>query len=172
MVLTTKYGATPAGTITKEQTLLSTARLPVAASTLITKGQVCVLNATGEVITAVISATSRTWYVALETVDNSAGAAGALTVPLAKRGHYVTVVADGAIQAGRGVKMSAATAGQVVEWVEGTDDTTLQVGIYHGQEGGKITKDSVTPFLEARGAEADFVPFDAADGDIIEIELS
>lgn len=165
------YGVTPAGSLTKEQTLLSIARLAVAGSTLITKGNVCIVDGGNALVVATSGQSSRTWYVALETVDNSEGSTGALSAPLAKRNHFVTVVANGSIVVGTGVKV-AQTPGQVIQWVEGTDSTDLLVGIYHGQEGGKIFKSTTTPFAEFRGAEADFLPVDAVDGDIIEVELA
>ena len=65
------FGTTGAGTITKEQTLHSIRRLPVAASTTITKGNICEPDAGADLI---VSPTSRTaevaHYVALETADN------------------------------------------------------------------------------------------------------
>lgn len=170
MVLTNYYGTTPAGTITKEQTLLSIRRLPVEGATNIVKGNVCVTNASGNIIKATTGMTKRTFYVALESADNTVGTDGALSVPLAVPGHFVTVVADGTILPGQGVKC-AATAGQVIAWVEGTDTEDLRVGTYIGKEGGFITKDSVTPFAEARGAEADFLPQTAGNDDVIEVEL-
>lgn len=166
------FGTTGAGTITKEQTLHSIRRLPIAAATTITKGNVCELNASGDLI---VSPTTQTdniqHFVALETIDNSAGSAGDLEAPVAVRGHFVTVIADGAIRAGEQVKVSGATAGQVVEATHGTDDKNLIVGVYWGKEGGTIAKGSSTPYLESFTDAADFDPADAADGDVIEVEL-
>lgn len=166
------FGTTGAGTITKEQTLHSIRRLPIAAATTITKGNVCELNVNGELI---VSPTTQTdnipHFVALETVDNSAGAANALYAPVAVKGHFVTVIADGAIEAGEQVKVSGSTAGQVVEATHGTDDKSLIVGIYWGKEGGTIAKAGSTPYAESYTDGADFSPAAAADGDVIEIEL-
>ncbi len=165
------YGTTAAGTITKEQTLLSIRRLPIAAATTITKGNVCELNSSGELI---VSPTTQTdnipHYVALETVVNS-GAANAASCPVAVKGHFVTVVADGTIEPGNQVKVSGSTAGQVVVATHGTDDKNLIVGIYWGKEGGTVAKGGSTPWLESLTDAADFTPATAADGDVIEIEL-
>lgn len=166
------FGTTGAGTITKEQTLHSIRRLPVAASTTITKGQVCELNVNGELITSPTTQTDNVpHYVALETVDNSAGTANALYCPVAVKGHFVTVIADGAIEAGHQVKVSGSTAGQVIQAAHGTDDKSLVVGIYWGKEGGIVSKAGTTPYAETISDGADFEPAAAADGDVIEIEL-
>jgi len=163
------FGTTAAGTITKEQTLLSIRRLPVAASTTITKGEVVVPDAGGDLITATTTPAAGPKYVALETVDNSTGADGDLHVPAAVAGHYVTVVADGTIRPGAYVQQSTSTAGQVITDAGGDDN--LRVGIYFGKEGGTIAKGSSTPYLESYTDAADFSPADAADGDVIEILL-
>lgn len=165
------YGTTAAGTITKEQTLLSIRRLPIAAATTITKGNICELNVNGELIVSPTTQTTKVaHYVALKTVANS-GSANALSCPLAVKGHFVTVVADGTIEPGNQVKVSGATAGQVVLAVHGTDSKDLVVGIYWGKEGGTVAKGASTPYLESLTDAADFTPATAADGDIIEIEL-
>jgi len=164
------FGTTAAGTITKEQTLLSIRRLPVAASTNITKGNV--LEQGGDLI---VSPTSRTaevnHYVALESVDNSSGADGALHVPVAVAGHFVTVVADGAIRPGTAVVISGSTAGQVIAYVASSHSKEVVVGIYWGKEGGTVAKASGSPYLESFTDAADFSPADAADGDVIEVQL-
>lgn len=163
------FGTTPAGTITKEQTLLSIRRLPVAGSTTLTKGEVVELDGGGDLITSPTTQTVNvTHFVALETVDNSTGADGDLDCPVAVPGHFVTVVSDGAISAGQRVIVSAGTAGQVIT---AAGDQNLVVGIYWGKEGGTITKAASTPFDEAFTDAADFPPADAADADVIEIQL-
>ena len=165
------FGTTPAGTITKEQTLHSIRRLPVDGGANIVKGNVCTIDANGDVVQAInTSPAGSSWFVALENADNTAGGDGAIDVPLAVRGHFVTVVAGGAIQPGNPVKMHT-TAGRVVAFVEGTDAEGLKVGIYWGKEGGTIAKSGSTPFLESYTDNADFVPVDAANNDVIEIEL-
>jgi hypothetical protein len=166
------FGTTAAGTITKEQTLLSIRRLPVAASTTLTKGNICEQDAGGDLI---VSPTARTaevnHYVALETIDNSSGADGALHVPVAVAGHFVTVVADGAIRPGTAVVISGSTAGQAIAYVASSHAKNQVVGIYWGKEGGIIAKGSSTPYLESFTDSADFSPADAADGDVIEVQL-
>lgn len=163
---------TPAGTITKEQTLLSIRQLPIASATLITKGNVCELNSSGFLI---VSPTSQTvgveHFVALATVDNTGGGNAALTAPLAVRGHFVTAVADGVINPGDWVKISGTTAGRIIRWVPGTDNENLKVGIYWGKEGGSIAIAGSTPFAETFTDQEDFPPVVSAAGNVIEIEL-
>ena len=166
------FGTTSAGTITKEQTLLSIRRLPVAASTTITKGNVCEQDAGGDLIVSPTTQTAEVaHYVALETVDNSSGSDADLYVPVAVAGHFVTVVADGAINAGTQVVASNSTAGQVIAYVAATHAKDKVVGIYWGKEGGSVSKGSTTPYLESFTDAADFSPADAANGDVIEVQL-
>lgn len=165
------YGTTPAGTITKEQTLLSTMRLPVAASTTITKGKVCTIVSGYVVTSPTTQVAGSKYYVALETVDNSTGGNGDQYVALARQGHFVTVTADGTIQPGDPVKASGSTAGEVVAFVKGTDAEGLKIGVYTGKEGGTIAKSGTSPYLESFTDNEDFTPVAAADGDVIEIEL-
>ena len=162
---------TPAGVITKEQTLLSTRRLPVAVATTLTKGQLCEINPTGYIIVSSSSSVNVQRFVALATVNNSAGTGGDLSVPLAVRGHFVTVVADEAINPGDWVKASSGTQGRVKRFVPGTDDNNLKVGIYWGKESGIISKAATTPYLESFADTADFVPVVCAQTDVIEVEL-
>jgi hypothetical protein len=163
------FGLIPAGTITRE-TIISTRRLPILAATTITKGQVCELDvSTGYLKTSPVGATvDLAHFVALETVDNSAGSSGDLTAPVAVNGHYVTVVADGAIRPGARVQVSGSTAGQVIT---AAATITKQIGWYTGKEGGIIAKAATTPFQETFTDDSDFPPVAAADGDIIEIYL-
>lgn len=163
------YGTTGAGTITKEQTLLSIRRIGVAAGAVITKGQVVVPDAGGDLVVASTTPQQGPFYVALETVDNTSGADNDLQCPVAVNGHYVTVIANGDITPGDAVQQSTTTAGQVITWagvVEGQ-----KVGIYFGKEGGIVSKSGTTPFLESYTDGADFNPTDAANGDVIEILL-
>ena len=53
------FGTTSAGTITKEQTLLSIRRLPVAAATTVTKGNVLEIDANGNAIVALVAQTAK-----------------------------------------------------------------------------------------------------------------
>ena len=161
------FGLIPAGTITRE-TIISTRRIPVKASTTITKGNVCELSSGYLVASPTTATVDVNHFVALETVDNSAGANGALTAPVAVSGHYVTVVADGAIRPGARVQVSGSTAGQVIT---AAATITKQLGWYTGKEGGVINEDSSTPYQETFVDSGDFPPVACADGDIIEIYL-
>lgn len=165
------YGTTAAGTITKEQTLLSIRRLPIAASTTITKGNVCNPDTDGNLVVSTTGQVAEVpHYVALETVVNS-GAAAAAYCPVAVTGHFVTVVADNVIVAGERVVSSGATAGQVIAYVAASHTIDQVVGVYTGKEGGVVSKSGSTPYLESMTDGADFSPADAADGDVIEIQL-
>lgn len=173
MVLTNRFEKTPAGVITKEQTLLSTQRLPVANATNIAAGNLLTYAATeaGLIISPTTIVDGSSWFVALADADNTAGSEGDISCPVAVRGHFVTVIADGVIAPGQWVKQSGSTAGQVVAFVEGTDAEGKKVGIYWGKEGGNVTIDSVTPFEEVFTDDENFMPVDSADGDVIEVEL-
>lgn len=163
------FGTTPAGTIVRE-TIISTRRIPVKGSTSIAKGDVCELNS-GFLIKCAASGTPTAdvaHFVALEAVDNSSGANGAVTAPVAVSGHYVTVVADGAIKPGARVQISASTAAQVIT---AAGDIDIQVGTYFGKEGGLVAKASGSPYLESYTDNQDFPPVDCADGDVIEVLL-
>jgi len=163
------FGRTPAGTISRE-TIISTRRIPVKGSTTITKGNVCELSS-GYLIPCAASGTPTAdvaHFVALQTIDNSSGANGAVTAPVAVTGHYVLVVADGAISPGARVQISASTAGQVIT---AAGDIDIQVGTYFGKEGGIVSKSASTPFLESFTDDQDFPPVACADGDVIEVLL-
>ena len=163
------FGRTPAGTIVRE-TIISTRRIPVKASTSIAKGNVCELSS-GFLIPCAASGTPTAdvaHFVALEAVDNSSGANGAVTAPVAVSGHYVTVVADGVIRPGARVQISASTAAQVITHA---GDIDIAVGTYYGKEGGIVSKSASTPFLESFTDDQDFPPVACADGDVIEVLL-
>jgi len=165
------FGLTPAGTITKEQTRLSIKRLPVVSSGNIAKGDVCYVDINGWVNQATNStAAGSEWFVALEPANNSSGTNGAISVPLAQKGHFVTVVAGGTIQPGTPIKMNT-VAGQVVAFVTGTDAEGLKVGIYQGKEGGTIAKSGSTPYLESYTDSENFVPVSCSSADVIEVLL-
>ena len=164
------FGTTPAGTITKEQTRLSIRRFPVANNANILKGDVCFQDTSGFLEQATSStAAGSEWYVALEPANNTGGASAAISCPVAAKGHFVTVVADGAIQPGTPVKVSNSTSGRVKAFVTGTDAEGLKVGIYMGKEGGTIAKAGGSPYLESFTDNSDFVPVAAALNDVIEI---
>jgi hypothetical protein len=165
------FGLTPAGTLTKEQTRLSIRRLPVANNANIAKGDVCVVGTTGYLAQATSSSSfGSEWYVALEPANNTGGISAAISCPVAVRGHYVTVVADGTIQAGTPVKLTT-TAGRVIAFVTGTDAEGLKVGVYTGKEGGTIAKSGTTPYAETYTDNADFVAVACAQNDVIEVRL-
>lgn len=167
-----KFTPVPAGVITKEQTLLSIRRLPVAAAIKITQGQLCEPDTDGSVIVAPTSdAAGVEHFVALATADNTSGVSGTITVPLAVRNHFVTVVADNAINPGDWVKASTGTAGRVMRWVPGSDNENLKVGIYWAEEGGVTSKATSAPYLESFTDTENFPPIAAAQGDVIEIQL-
>ncbi len=164
------FGTTPAGTITKEQTRLSIRRFPVAGGANIAKGDVCFQDTSGFLEQAQsTTAAGSEWFVALEPANNVGGASAAISCPVAVKGHYVTVTADGVIQPGTPVKISNSTAGRVKAFVTGTDAEGLKVGIYTGLEGGTIAKAVGSPYLESYTDSADFVPVAAALNSVIEI---
>lgn len=166
------FGLTPAGTITKEQIRLSTKRLPVKTGVNIAKGDVCFVNTSGWVDQAATgTAAGSEWFVAVEPANNTSGTNGAISVPLAQKGHFVTVTADAAIQPGTPVKIATSTVGRVIAFVTGTDAEGLKVGIYQGKEGGIISKDANTPFLESYTDSENFVPVVCAQNDVIEVLL-
>ncbi len=166
------FGTTGAGTITKEQTLLSIRRFSIAASTTITKGEVCNPDASGDLVTSTTGIVAEVpHYVALETVDNSSGSASDLFCPVAVAGHYVTVIAGDTIEPGEWVVASAGTAGEVRAYVIGTHAVNQIVGTYVGKEGGSIAKAASTPYAETFTDSADFNPVPCADNDVIEILL-
>jgi hypothetical protein len=165
------YGSTSAGVITKETTI-SIRRVPVAASTTITKGQVCNSDTSGNLVTSTTAIVAEVnHFVALETIDNSAGSAADLYCPVAVTGHYVTVIAGDAIVAGERVVASAGTAGEVRAYVAATHAIDQVVGIYWGKESGTVATDGSTPYAETFTDTADFSPANAADNDVIEVEL-
>ena len=170
------FNTTPAGTITKEQTLLSIRRLGVAGGANILKGNVVTVVTSGDdagfVKVAISSEDVNSDHgVALANADNSSGTDGDISVPLAVGGHFVTVVVKtDTINPGDYVKVSS-TAGKVGRFVPGTDNNNLRIGRYWGQEGGKVSKSGSSPYLESFTDKADFPPVNAVDADIIEIEL-
>lgn len=176
--MTNPYTVTPAGTITKEQTLLSIRRVPVAGAASIVKGNLCKLDNQGYLVQAIQSsgtpghpaATGVEYFVALESADNTSGTDAAITCPCAVRGHFVTVVSGGTIQPGQVVKPYT-TAGQVTAFVQGTDPEGFRAGIYWGKEGGVISKSASTPYLESFTDNADFPPVACASADIVEIQI-
>lgn len=169
---TRTFGTTPAGTITKEQTLLSARRLPVSAGLHIVAGNLLEVDAaTGLLIVAVAANVNTQCFVALADADNTSGVSAAITCPVAVRGHFVTVVADNAIEPGDKIKKSTNNNGKVMRFIPGTDDNNLAIGQYWGKEGGTISKSTTTPYLESYSDNADFPPVVCAQNDVIEVEL-
>ena len=159
---------TPAGTITREQTLLPTRRLLVKSGETVTKGNVCELDSTpanGILISPTSQTVNKQHFVALETVVGD----GTLDCACAVRGHFVTVIADGEIEPGEYVLVSGSTAGQVVS--DGLISTGTACGVYWGKEGGVVAKGGSGDFLETYTDSENFAQVPAADGDIVEIEL-
>jgi len=81
------------------------------------------------------------------------------------------IAADGAIRPGTAVVISNSTAGQVIAYVAASHAENQIVGIYWGKEGGTVAKAAGSPYLESFTDAADFSPADAADGDVIEVQL-
>ena len=109
----------------------------VAASTTITKGQVITFDAGGDITTAVGTSSREDGFgVALETVDNSAGADGDLTCRYASHGTQVYVTAAGVIQTGGAV--GPTTAGEVIALTVETTVEDLLLGYYVGHEGEEL----------------------------------
>jgi hypothetical protein len=108
------------------------------SSVAIAKGDVIgLVTATDDFATAAANATARRFAVATE-----AAATGTTKVSAVTQGH-VNVKADGAIGPGNRVK-AAPTAGQVVEFIEGTDAYNSVVGTYVGHPASGNERDGVT----------------------------
>lgn len=125
--------------------------LPVKGSTTITTGKVVEADANGFAIAGTTSGTvEKGLYIAIETVDNSAGADGAKNVRVAAGNTYVYCEAGGAINFGHTVK-SDGSANLVA--ATGVFAAEVLVGRYIGHENEELT------------------PTDAADGDVIIVRL-
>mgnify|MGYP000052087208 FL=1 len=127
--------------------------LPVAASTTITTGKVVESDGNGDAIAVTTGGTlEKGLYIAVETVDNSAGSAGDKTVRVASGNTYVYAEAGDAIVVGHTVKSDAAADLVPVTGVFATDQTC--VGRYIGHENEEGTGGT-----------------DAVDGDVIIVRL-
>jgi hypothetical protein len=124
----------------------------VAASTTITKGKIVALNASGHAIAATnsVGTVARGKFVAIETVNNSAGSAGDLEVRCAIGNTYVYVEAGGAIKVGEAVKTDA------------NSDAVAATGVFAAET-------HVGRYIGHENEERD--PTDAADGDTIIVRL-
>ncbi len=163
---------TQAGTITREQTFLPIRRFPVAANANVAKGNVLFVDDTTGYVSTAAPATANEFtvkVVALGAANNTSGIAAALDVPCAVRGHFVTVVAGGAIKSGQKVQMGpAGKLGQVVAAPAARTSDKDVVGIYWAKEGGTI---GGTDALELFVDTENWKQTDAADTNIVEIEL-
>jgi len=125
--------------------------LPMAGATSILTGKVVMANSAGEALNGTTAGTvEKGLYVAIETVDNSAGAAGDKTIRVASGNTYVYATAGDAINYGHTVKCDAAGELTAATGVFGAE---VLVGRYIGHENEDIN------------------PTDAVDGDVIIVRL-
>ena len=125
--------------------------LPMAGATSIVTGKVVMANSAGEALNGTTAGTvEKGLYVAVETVDNSAGAAGDKTIRVASGNTYVYCEAGGAINYGHTVKADANADLVAATGVFGAE---VLVGRYIGHENEDIN------------------PTDAVDGDVIIVRL-
>ena len=125
--------------------------LPMAGATSILTGKVVMANSAGEALNGTTAGTvEKGLYIAVETVDNSAGAAGDKTIRVASGNTYVYCEAGGAINFGHTVKADAAADLVAATGVFGAE---VLVGRYIGHENEDIN------------------PTDAVDGDVIIVRL-
>ena len=125
--------------------------LPMAGATSILTGKVVMANSAGEALNGTTAGTvEKGLYVAVETVDNSAGAAGDKTIRVASGNTYVYCEAGGAINFGHTVKSDASADLVAATGVFGAE---VLVGRYIGHE------------------NEDTNPTDAVDGDVIIVRL-
>jgi len=125
--------------------------LPMAGATSILTGKVVMANSAGEALNGTTAGTvEKGLYIAVETVDNSAGAAGDKTIRVASGNTYVYCEAGGAINFGHTVKSDASADLVAATGVFGAE---VLVGRYIGHE------------------NEDTNPTDAVDGDVIIVRL-
>ena len=125
--------------------------LPMAGATSILTGKVVMANSAGEALNGTTAGTvEKGLYIAVETVDNSAGAAGDKTIRVASGNTYVYCEAGGAINFGHTVKSDASADLVAATGVFGAE---VLVGRYIGHENEDIN------------------PTDAVDGDVIVVRL-
>ena len=117
--------------------------LAMAAATSITRGDCVAADASGNAIKAAVAGlVARGIYVAVETVDNSAGSAGDLTIRVATGNTYVYTTASEALVVGHAVKSSVSSKCAPQTSVFGNE--TL-LGRYIGHENEEVTAtDAVT----------------------------
>ena len=125
--------------------------LPMAGATSIVTGKVVMANSAGEALNGTTAGTvEKGLYIAVETVDNSAGAAGDKTIRVASGNTYVYCEAGGAINFGHTVKSDASADLTAATGVFGAE---VLVGRYIGHENEDVN------------------PTDAVDGDVIIVRL-
>jgi hypothetical protein len=125
--------------------------LPMAGATSILTGKVVMANSAGEALNGTTAGTvEKGLYIAVETVDNSAGAAGDKTIRVASGNTYVYCEAGGAINFGHTVKSDASADLTAATGVFGAE---VLVGRYIGHENEDVN------------------PTDAVDGDVIIVRL-
>jgi len=89
--------------------------------------------------------------IAIESVDNSGGAAGDKNIGVIGGGQIGTVSTTDALNPYDYVKVSATTA-KVMKFVTAVDDPDLIVGMYVGIEGAIFARAATTPFAETLSA--------------------
>ena len=124
----------------------------VAAATTLTVGKLVALDASGNAVAATnsVGTIARGLFVAVETVDNSAGSAGDLQVRCAIGNTYVYAEAGGAIKVGEAVKADANSDCVVATAILGAE---THVGRFIAHENESVS------------------PTDAVDGDVIIVRL-
>jgi len=124
----------------------------VAAATSLTVGKLVALDASGNAVAATnsVGTIARGLFVAVETVDNSAGSAGDLQIRCAIGNTYVYVEAGGAIKVGEAVKADANSDCVVATAILGAE---THVGRFIAHENESVS------------------PTDAVDGDVIIVRL-
>ena len=124
----------------------------VASATTLTRGKLVALDASGNAVLATnsVGTIARGLFVAIETVDNSAGSAGDLQVRCAIGNTYVYCEAGGAIKVGECVKADTNSDAVVATAILGAE---THIGRYIGHENEEQS------------------PSDAVDGDVIIVRL-
>ena len=124
----------------------------VASATTLTRGKLVALDASGDAVLATnsVGTIARGLFVAIETVDNSAGSAGDLQVRCAIGNTYVYVEAGGAIKVGEAVKADANSDAVVATTILAAE---VHVGRFIAHENESLA------------------PTDAVDGDVIIVRL-
>ena len=156
------------GQTSREKVPVQTTTIGMAAEN-IPAGTVCaVIDGVATIATTANSA-GEVIGVSVESVDNSGGSPGDLNIKLVLSNCLVAVQTRTALQPLDGVKVST-TAGDVDEFVAGTDDEDLKIGRYRGVEGAVFARAAGTPFRETLSA-GNVPEQDAAADDIVWIEL-